>query len=146
MKRSIAIFILLLTGVVAACAQQGESIAESHIRANVPDEKDFGQFLKRDLEKYFKESRHQTVAVDYELLRNEPTQSGVAYPKFYAWVTVRDGAKVLDQGAVRVAAVEKKSFDITHFVSEAEIKRSPDALNQIFPLTVADKIRERVLK
>ena len=146
MKLSIAIALLLFGGVAVPCAPQGESIAESHIRANVPEEKDFDKFLKRDLEKYFKHTKQKPVTVEYELLRKEPTQSGIAYPKFYAWVTVRDGAAVVEQGAVRVAAVEKKSFDVTHFVSEAEIKRAPAALDEIFPLPVANKIRERVLK
>jgi hypothetical protein len=145
-KALIAIFVLLITGVLIACAPQGESIAESHIRANVPDEKDFPKFLKRDLEKYFKAKLSKTVTVEYELLRDGPTQSGIAYPKFYAWVTVRDGATIVDEGAVRVAAVEKKFFDVTHFISETDIKRAPAALDEIFPMPVADKIRERVLK
>src|SRR5688572_13387656 len=106
MKLSIAISLLLFGGVAIACATQGESIAESHIRGNVPDEKDFDKFLKRDLEKYFKDVKQKTVTVDYELLRKGPTQSGIAFPKFYAWVTVRDGAVVIEQGAIRVAAVD----------------------------------------
>ena len=146
MKLSIAVALLLFGGVVIACAPQGGSLAESHIRANVPDEKDFDKFLKRDLEKHFKGTKQKSVIVEYELLRDGPTQSGIAYPKFYAWVTVRDGATVVDQGAVRVAAVQKKFFDVTHFVSEADIKRAPAALDGIFPRPVADKIRERVLK
>ncbi len=147
MKLSIAISLLLVAGVVITCAQpQGESIAESHVRANVPDEKDFAKFLKRDLEQYFKDSTKKTVTVEYELLRNGPTQSGIAYPKFYAWVTVRDNTTVIDQGAVRVAAVEKKHFDVTDFVSEADIKDAPMILDRIFPKPVADKIRERLAK
>ena len=147
MKLFTAVSLLLVAGVVTACAQpQGESIAESHIRANVPDEKDFAKFLKRDLEQYFKDTVKKTVTVEYELLRNGPTQSGIAYPKFYTWVTVRDGKTVIDQGAVRVAAVEKKHFDVTDFVSEADIKDAPMVLDLIFPKPVADKIRERVFK
>ena len=147
MKLSIAVLLLLVAGVVIARAQpQGESIAESHVRANVPDEKGFAKFLTRDLEEYFKGPTRKTVTVEYELLRNGATQSGIAYPKFYAWVTVRDGATVITQGAVRVAAIEKKRFDVTHFVSEADIKRAPATLDEIFPKPVADKIRERVLK
>lgn len=145
MRLSIAILLFILGAVGVACAQ-GESLAESHIRANVPDEKDFAKFLKRDLEEYFKEAIQKTISVEYELLRDGPTQSGIAFPKFYGWVTVRHGATVLDQGAVRVAAIEKKRFEVTHFFSEAEIKRAPAALDKIFPLPVADKIRNRVLK
>ena len=139
--------VLIVGGLVAALGQpQGESIAESHIRANVPDEKNFDKFLKRDLEQYFKETLQKTVTVEVELLRKGPTQTGIAYPKFYAWVTIRDGGKLIDQGAVRVAAVEKKHFDVTDFVSEADIKDAPLILDRIFPKLVADKIRERLAK
>jgi hypothetical protein len=147
MRISIAALLVLVAGFVAAFAQpQGESIAESHIRANVPDEKDFDKFLKRDLEQYFKETLNKTVTVEFELLRKGPTQTGIAYPKFYAWVTIRDSVKVIDQGAVRVAAIEKKHFDVTDFVSEADIKDAPLMLDRIFPKLVADKIRERLAK
>src|SRR5213078_4351122 len=105
MKRLVTISLFLIAAVGIACAQ-GESIAESHIRANLPDKKNFDKFLKRDLEQYFKDSLQKTVHVEYELLRKGPTQTGIAYPKFYAWVTIRDGEKVIDQGAVRVAAIE----------------------------------------
>jgi hypothetical protein len=147
-KLLIAVSLLLIVaGIVVAFGQlQGESIADSHIRANVPDEKDFDKFLKRDLEQYFKETIQKTVTVEFELLRKGPTQTGIAYPKFYAWVTIRDGAKVIDQGAVRVAAVEKKHFDVIDFVSEADIKDAPLILDRIFPKPVANKIRERVFK
>src|SRR5438094_2630353 len=147
-KLLIAISLLLIIGgsVVALARPQGESIAESHIRANVPDEKDFDKFLKRDLEQYFKDTLQKTVTVEFELLRKGPTQTGIAYPKFYAWVTIRDGGKLIDQGAVRVAAVEKKHFDVTDFVSEADIKDAPLILDRIFPKLVADKIRERLAK
>jgi len=139
--------VLIVGGLVAALGQpQGESIAESHIHANVPDEKDFDKFLKRDLEQYFKDTLQKTVTVEFELLRKGPTQTGIAYPKFYAWVTIRDGGKLIDQGAVRVAAVEKKHFEVTDFVSEADIRDAPVILDRIFPKLVADKIRERLAK
>src|SRR6266550_7076938 len=94
-KLLITISLLLIIGgsLVAVTRPQGESIAESHIRANVPDERDFDKFLKRDLEQYFKDTLQKTVTVEFELLRKEPTQTGIAYPKFYAWVTIRDGGK-----------------------------------------------------
>jgi hypothetical protein len=144
----IAISLLLIIGgiVVALGRPQGESIVDSHIRANVPDEKDFDKFLKRDLEQYFKDTIQKTVTVEFELLRKGPTQTGIAYPKFYAWVTIRDGGKVIEQGAVRMAAVEKKYFDVTDFVSEADIREAPLVLDRIFPKPVADKIRERLAK
>jgi hypothetical protein len=148
LKISIATMLLLVGSVVTGRSQffQDESVSESHIRANVPDEKDFEKFLKRDLEQYFKETKRKTVTVEYELLRKGPTQSGIAYPKFYAWLTIRDRGTILEEGAVRVAAVEKKHFDVTDFLSKADIERSPMSLDRIFPRAVADTIRERLKK
>jgi hypothetical protein len=146
LKISIMLFLLLLGGAFPAWGQfyQDESIAQSHIRANVPDKRVFDKFLKRDLQQYFKASKRKTVKIEYELLREGPTQSGIAYPKFYAWVTVRDHRTVVEEGAARVAAVEKKHFDVTDFLSKADIERSPMTLDRVFPGPVADKIRERL--
>jgi len=88
------VFLILLCALVGACQSLGDSVAESHVKANVPDEMDFDVFLKRDLAEYFKEAKKQSVVVEYELLRKGATQSGTAFPKFYAWVTVKaDGSK-----------------------------------------------------
>ena len=132
---SLATLLLLVGSALTTWGQslQDESIAESHIRANVPDQKDFDNFLKRDLEQYFKDTKKKIVTVEYELLRKGPTQSGIAYPKFYAWVTIHYQGTVDDEGAVRLAAVEKKRFDVTHFVTKADIERSPMTLDRIFP-------------
>src|SRR5690242_21832060 len=65
------------------------SLALSHIEAHVPSEREFDAFLTRDLEHYFTTKEKKNVTVTYELLRDMPTQTGIAYPKFYAWVIVR---------------------------------------------------------
>src|SRR5205809_7152701 len=52
-----------------------------HIEAkdtNVPDKKTFDSILTRDLVKYFSDLRKEQIEVQYELLRTEPTQAGVA--------------------------------------------------------------------
>jgi hypothetical protein len=43
----------LFAALAVACMPKSESIADSHIRANVPDEK-IRPFMKRELERYFK--------------------------------------------------------------------------------------------
>ena len=81
------LLILMLSSMLACDRGAGESIAESQIRGNVPELKDFDRFFKRDLEAYFA-NPGKAVHVDYELLRATPTQVAVASPKFYAWVKV----------------------------------------------------------
>ena len=80
---------LLLTFAFLACVSchaQIPGLAESHIAANVPSTNDFRPFLIRDLTAYLKPTHGDKLKVDYELLRDGPTQSGVAYPKFYVWL------------------------------------------------------------
>jgi hypothetical protein len=102
-----------------------ESIAESHIRANVPEAADFDNFRLRDLEAYFTKQTGQAFQVKFELLREGPTQTGVAYPKFYLWVRLTNMNKAVQEGAVRVSAIEKKRFEVTNYMSASEIKKIP---------------------
>ena len=85
-----ASLLLLVWGCCASGQSTVDSIADSHIRANVPDEKDFDSFLRRDLASYFKELKKKSVVVEYQLLRTGPTQSGTAFPKFYVWVRIKE--------------------------------------------------------
>jgi hypothetical protein len=78
--------------------------------------------------------------VELNPLRNGPTQSGVAYPKYYLWAVVRNKTKIITKGAVRVATIEKTHFEITHFVSEEEIQKNPGRLKSIFPSVLVPSI------
>jgi len=118
-------------------------IQKSHIDANVPREEDFSAFLIRYLTSYFEPIHGKGLKIEYELLRALPTQSGVSYPKFYAWVTINRDGKVLDQGAVRLAAIRKERFEITHWLSKADIQHNPDSIKTIFPAALFPAIRSK---
>ena len=144
--RVLLIVCFLFCAVSAKC-QSGplDAIAASHVEANVPAPADFDRFLRRDLGAYFgSKASHGLVNVEYELLRQGPTQSGVAYPKFYAWVQVRENGQLLHEGAVRLAAIERRRFEITNFLSADDIRRSPDAITRVFPAPVCDRLQEKV--
>jgi hypothetical protein len=137
---------LLLASAFLACASshaQIPGVAESHIAANVPSTNDFRPFLIRDLTAYLKPTHGDKLTVDYELLRDGPTQSGVAYPKFYLWLRATNAEKTVIEGAVRVAAVDKKRFDVIDFVPRADIVSRPDALGRIFPQALIEKIHTK---
>ena len=135
-----------LVVAMTACGQMGtDGIAASHIAANVPGQIDFDRLLRRDLQQYFATSVGRPVAVEYELLRSGPTQTGIAYPKFYAWVRVVEKGSVLRQGAVRLAAIARERFDVTDFVSADEARANPERLRQVFPGPVCDRISERLV-
>jgi hypothetical protein len=114
----------------------------SQIQGNVP--KQFDQLLKRDLIAYFQDLYKEAVTVEYELLREIPTQVGVALPKYYIWVKIYSQKVLLDEGAVKVAAVEKTHFTVLNYLAITALKKSPERINQVFPLPVGDKIRSRL--
>jgi hypothetical protein len=142
-----ATLLLIFAGSIASCQSSiGDAIADSHVRANVPDVKDFDSFLKRDLESYFKDVKKKNVVVEYQLLRDGPTQSGTAFPKFYAWVMVKENGTLLEEGAVTVAAMEKKRFGVYDYLTRGDIERNLEMVYQIFPRPVGNKIKEKVGK
>ena len=121
-----------------------EEVQRSHIEANVPPPAEFGPLLQRDLEAYFNSAREKSIIVEHELLRDGPTQSGVAYPKFYVWVRVLQHGTVLKQGAARLAAIHRQRFEVISFVPEATIRADPKALASVFPGPVCEKIRSKL--
>jgi hypothetical protein len=147
---------VVLLGTLAVChpvfgqeippEQAIGEIQQSHIDANVPSEADFDRLLRRDLAAYFTASDSGSPEVSYDLLRKAPTQSGIAYPKFYAWVQVRHVGKPAREGAVRLAAIDRQRFEVLQFIDRSEISRDPSGLDHVFPPTVAAAIRERVAR
>ena len=98
-------------------------LAQSHINANVPDKSSFNCLLERDLEAYFERmlKRGDSLRVEYQLLRQGPTQTGISYSKFYPWVKVYTGKETIAEGAIRVAVVDRERCDITDFISKHQI-------------------------
>lgn len=130
------VFVLILGAAMSQFAVQ-----ESHIIGNVPSPQLFEQFIRRDLLSYFKSSGFAgATAVEYELLRKGPTQSGVANPKYYAWVKIFAGNTLQQEGAVRVAAVEQRFFEVTNFLSKIEILQRPDEAGKFFPAALVPAI------
>src|SRR5262249_39636124 len=87
---------------------------------------------------------HQTEPIEFEMLREGPTQSGVSYPKFYVWVRIAGGRSIDDRGAVRVAAIDRERFDVTDFLSERAILTEPTRRYRIFPESVCVRIEQKL--
>ena len=129
----------LLVCVVSSC-----DLAQSHVDANVPPKQDFDSFLKRDLTKYFSDGKEATVVIQYELLRDGPTQTGISYPKFYAWVRVVRNGTHKEDGAVRLAAIDGLRFEVTDYLNRATLISTPSQMESVFPKSVCDRIREKL--
>ena len=132
---------LALFAFATGCRSQDAmgTIAASHIDANVPRSKLFDESLKRNLNSYFCPEA-KDCQVEYQLLRDGPTQTGIAYPKYYLWVKCSKLKSRTAEGAVRVAAREQTEFDVTHFLSREEILDSPSRVASIFPAPLVEKI------
>jgi hypothetical protein len=131
--------LLAMLGVMACT----NTITSSHIEANVPNGKLFDEYLKRDLEKHFCPADVNPCQVKYELLRKGPTQSGIAYPKYYLWVQCVGSDKLLTEGAARVAAIEQVGFNITDFLTRKQILEDPEQVMRIFPAALNEIILEK---
>ncbi len=118
-------------------------VQRSHIEANVPAPAEFERTLQRDLLAFAKAKDANASRVQYKLLRDSPTQSGTAYPKFYAWVKVYVGDKLASEGAVRVTAIDRARFEVTHFLDTSAIRKEPQALNSIFPAALVPAILQQ---
>src|SRR5258705_7891224 len=116
----------VLRGAALAFAYRHEivisMVSRSRIEANVPPTSDFDADLARDLQAWFSQRQGSPATVHFELLRRGATQSGVSFPKYYAWVEVRPASGPVVRGAVRVAAVERDRFEGLQFLSADEIR------------------------
>ena len=140
-RLSLAICFILLS--CTPKSPQTPNTAGSHIDANVPDKNDFRAFLIRDLTAFLKLKYGNQLKIEYELLRTDPTQSGLAYPRFYLWLSATNADMQPIEGAVRVAAIDGKSFDVTHFIPSSVIVSNPDSVTRIFPPALIQKIRTK---
>ncbi len=115
------------TAAISGACQTGatDSIAASHVEANVPERGEFERLIKRDLKLYLDRRFQLDLKIDYELLRLEPTQSGISYPKYYVWVRGVSEGRIAVEGAARVAALKKEKFELTDFLQREEIMASP---------------------
>lgn len=141
MKRVLFVFAFVLIAGVAVHTVVQSPILASHINTIMPVHEDFESLLRRDLLAFFKENVDPTASrVEFKLLRNRPTQVGVACPKYYLWVVAYKDSKLIVQGAARVAEVESNQFDVIQFLTQAEIQSAPDDVKNIFPAALVPAI------
>ncbi len=141
-ERLLKLFLPLAIALsISASAPLASAQIESQLEGNIPSSDVFEKYLKRDIAAYFKDLRHQDVIVTYVPLRDGPTQSGVAYPKYYLWVKILAEGKLVDEGAVRVAAVDRVRFEVTDYAPKSDIVADPTAIESVFPAPLIGKIR-----
>ena len=105
---------------------------------------DFSKSLINEASAYLTKKESQKISAEIELLRKAPTQSGIAYPKYYIWVRgVNPENKTITEGAMRLAEIENSNFKITDFVTRDSIISDPLQLDMIFPKALVPLIRQK---
>jgi hypothetical protein len=138
--------LILLGALVLPCTTTlaQTAVQRSHIEEHVPPADQAETILRRDLAAFFTASTGQKVAsLQIVALRDGPTQSGVAYPKFYFWVLASGTDAVLAEGAVRVAAIDQVRFEVTDFLPKAKIQQLPGEVAAVFPQPLVSLILQR---
>ena len=136
--------LLLMLAIPSAPAILAQSVRESHVQAHVPDAKTFRSLLVRDAGAFLSNRIGRQATAEYEFLREGATQTGIAFPKFYLWVRAVDKDKrVLIEGAMRVAAIERTHFEVTDFLTRQEILAAPARMEAIFPRLLLSSIQQR---
>ena len=59
------------------------------------------------------------------------------------FAAVRDAPAATVEGAVRLAAIDRARFEITHVLPSRDIRANPSGAEQIFPSALAEVIRAR---
>jgi hypothetical protein len=119
--------------------RQMNSVQTSHIQAHTPDAGEFHRLLDRDLGVYFR-SHGTDISVTHQMLRDVPTQVGVGSLKFYVWATVTQNGVIVQEGAARLAAVDKSEFIVLNFIGKAELMKNPTIAEGVFPSALLPKI------
>lgn len=83
------------------------------------------------------------LVVDYTLLRDIPTQVGVAVPKYYVWFVASQQGQTVADGAARIAALSEDRFTVLNLVSRPDILDDPAQLERIFPTALIPDIERR---
>jgi len=118
-------------------------LSASHVEANAPRASDFAGILQRDLTAYFASTGIEEPNVSFLMLRDGPTQSGIAYPKYYVWASVKSRGKHVTSGAARVVAINKERFEVANLVSRETILKSPETVRSLFPEALYERICQK---
>ena len=146
MRDRVNILVIFFACVISA-QSFSQALQQNHSNANLPSTyEEFTNIVQRDLVSYFSKIENEKVSTSYELLRKQPTQSGIAYPKFYAWVIVSKNNKVIKQGAIRLAAINGTKVEVTDFIQSNVIMAKPKSIESVFPKSLCDDIRQRASK
>lgn len=137
------------TAIVLCCLNLSLSGCGSdplgHVSENEVPDAHFHEYLIRDLRAYFKLPAESTKSVGHEFIKGheELYQAGTGYPHYFLWVYVYDGNKIVSEGFARVDAIENSKFRVSTFISKAQIKKDPRAIEEAYGASLGADIINR---
>jgi hypothetical protein len=100
--------------------------------------------VAQGLESYFSDRLDKEITVSYELL-GDLSPNGMPYPYCYVWVTISNGAAVVEEGAVLLEADNAVYLgSVKYFVGVETIRQNPASIQGIFPEDVRVSIEQRL--
>lgn len=139
----------LQTAIVLCCLNLSLSGCGSdplgHVSENEVPDAHFHEYLVRDLRTYFKLPAESTKSVGHEFIKGHEGlyQTGTGYPHYFLWVYVYDGNKIVSEGFARVDAIENSKFRVSTFISKAQIKKDPRAIEEAYGASLGADIINR---
>lgn len=118
-----------------------------HVSENEVPDAHFHEYLVRDLRTYFKLPAEGTKSVGHEFMKGHEGlyQTGTGYPHYFLWVYVYDGNKIVAEGFAKVDAIDNSKFRVATFISKAQIKKDPRAIEEAYGGSLGADIINRAL-
>lgn len=138
------VFILLTSFIFYFTQTRSRTASQPNISPKVSQTEAFNDSLQEYLNEQFQSYYEGNISVQFEFLREEATQTGNAYPKYYLWVIIFDNAQLIDEGAIRLALLDQNKFEITHYITKSQIKEDPTSLEMIYPKEVVEYIKQKL--
>ena len=116
-----------------------------HASENEVIDAHFHENLVRDLRTYFKLPATSSKSVGHEFIKGHEGvfQTGSGYPHYFLWVYLYDGNKIVSEGFAKVDAVDKGKFRVATFISRAQIKKDPKAVEETYGASLGADIINR---
>ena len=86
-----------------------------------------------------KQQHPQLTRIEAQLLRDGPTITGIAVPKYYLWARLFTKDRQFDAAAIRLAD-DAGAVHVLQIIDREAIRRQPNALRSIFPAVLVPKI------
>lgn len=112
---------------------------------NVVPDAHFHEYLVRDLRTYFNLPAASPKSVGHEFIKGHDGiyQTGNSRPHYYLWIFVYNGNEIESEGFAQVDVMDKSRFSVNAFISKAQIKKDPKAIEETYGTSLGADIIDR---